>query len=175
MVVDAPRHLETILAAVAGAGARVRHVFDTHLRADHISGRPALAARTGASYHVHPADFAEAGLPFRPLADAEQFRVGDCRLRVLHAPGHTPGSCAPLLNDGLLLSGDTLMKSVRGRPDLGGMVDAWAPRLHETLSRRFGVLPAHAAGIGEQDAAGVVSVELGEALAAKAEPLTFIP
>ena len=172
VVVDAPRHLETMLAAVTGAGARVRHVLDTHLQADHISGGPALAAQTGASYHVHPADFAGAGFPFRPLADAQEFRVGDCRLRVLHAPGHTPGSCALLLNDSLLLSGDTLMKSGPGRPDLGGMVDAWTPQLHETLSRRFGVLPAatrvlpaHAAGIGEQDAAGVVSVELGEARA----------
>ena len=171
-VVDAPRHLESILDAVAGAGARIRHVFDTHLQADHISGGPELAARTVASYHLHPEDFAGAGFPFQPLGDGQEFSVGDCRLRVIHAPGHTPGSCSLLLNGELLLTGDTVMKSGPGRPDLGGMVDAWTPVLYETLTRRLGalpaatlLLPAHAAGIGEQDGAGVVSVTLGEARA----------
>lgn len=171
-VVDAPRHLQAVFDAVAAAGARITHVLDTHLQADHISGGPALAAQTGAAYHLHPDDFSEARFAFRPLADGEVIAVGDRRIRVLHAPGHTPGSCALLLDESTLLTGDTLMKSGPGRPDLGGMVDVWTPLLHETLTRRLGalpaatvVLPAHSATIAEQDAAGVVSVTLGEARA----------
>jgi glyoxylase-like metal-dependent hydrolase (beta-lactamase superfamily II) len=170
--VDAPRHLEPILAAASAAGARITHVFDTHLQADHISGGPALAAQTGAVYHLHPEDFSGARFPFRPLADAEEIAVGDRRIRVMHAPGHTPGSCALLLDGRAVLTGDTLMKGGPGRPDLGGMVDAWTPRLHETLTRRLGalppqtlVLPAHSAALAEQDAAGVVCLSLEEARA----------
>lgn len=176
-VVDPPRHLTGIIDAVAASGARITHVFDTHLQADHISGGPALAGQAGAAYHLHPDDFSGARFGFRPLADGDEIVVGDCRIRVLHAPGHTPGSCALLVDDRALLTGDTLMKSGPGRPDLGGMVDAWAPQLHETLTRRLGalpaatlVLPAHSAAIAEQDAAGVVSLALGEARAGASFP-----
>lgn len=169
-VVDAPRHLQTILDAAAAAGARITHIFDTHLQADHISGGPALAARTGATYHLHPEDFSGASFGFRPLADGESVAVGACRIRVLHAPGHTPGSCALLVDDRTLLTGDTLMKSGPGRPDLGGMVEAWTPTLYETLVTRLGALPpatvflpAHSATIAEQDANGIVSATLAEA------------
>lgn len=169
-VIDAPRHLQTILDAAAAAGARIAHVFDTHLQADHISGGPALAAQTGATYHLHPEDFSSASFGFRPLADGEVIAVGSSRIRVLHAPGHTPGSCALFIDERAVLTGDTLMKSGPGRPDLGGMAEAWTPLLHETLTRRLGALPpetvflpAHSAAIAEQDAAGVVSATLGQA------------
>ncbi len=171
-VVDPPRHLQAVLDAVAAAGARITRVFDTHLQADHISGGPALAAQVGAVYHLHAADFSGARFAFQPLADGEEIAVGETRIRVLHAPGHTPGSCALLIDGGALLTGDTLMKSGPGRPDLGGMVEAWTPLLHDTLTRRLGglpattvVLPAHSAAIAEQDAAGVVRLTLGEARA----------
>ena len=35
---------------------RIAHVFETHLHNDYITGGYALAAATGAAYHVHAED-----------------------------------------------------------------------------------------------------------------------
>jgi hypothetical protein len=55
-------------------------------------------------------------------------------------------------------------------PDLGGMSEEWAGDLYETLFTRFArfrddvvVLPAHATGIREQDAGGIVRLTMSQA------------
>ncbi len=49
------------------------------------------------------------------VEDGEEFFVGKVLLRVLHTPGHTPGSvCYYLPKEGVLLSGDTLFKGCIG-------------------------------------------------------------
>lgn len=170
VVIDAVRHLDQIREVLERHGARVRHVFDTHLQADHISGGRELAAATGASYHLNQADAAGATFTFAPLVDGETFAFGHSRLRVLHTPGHTPGSTSFLLDDRFLFSGDTVMATSAGRPDLGGRVEEWANLLYDTIHGRLQVLgdevvvlPSHAASVREMDEAGVVRLTLGAA------------
>src|SRR4029077_83150 len=71
---------------------------------------------------------AEAPRPIdRPLSDADVIRFGNSSVRVVHTPGHTPGStCFVLEGDKpLLFSGDTLFRRSIGRTDLwGGDTDA---------------------------------------------------
>src|SRR6185436_18372220 len=65
-VVDA--HEEDIDAYIQFANEknmRVTHVIDTHVHADHRSGGPALAAKTGAKYCQH--ENAEVRIAFEPL------------------------------------------------------------------------------------------------------------
>jgi glyoxylase-like metal-dependent hydrolase (beta-lactamase superfamily II) len=170
VVIDAVRHVEHIRAILERHGARLKYVFDTHLQADHVSGGRGLATDAGCPYLVCPADLAGVAYPYQPLNDGEEFIFGGSRLLVLHSPGHTPGSTSLLLDDKLLFSGDTVMKTTVGRPDLGGKVVEWAELLYDTIHVRLKglgdevlVLPTHAASVLERDEQGVVKLTLGEA------------
>ena len=170
VVIDAGRHSEVITGLAQKIGVAIRHVFDTHLQADHISGGRQIASTTGAPYHIHSLDAEGASYDFLALRDGESIRFGRCTLQVVHTPGHTPGSTSFLLNGQFLFTGDTIMKTAIGRPDLGNRAREWSGLLHDTLSRRLApfpgeviVLPTHAASIREQDAKGIVLSTLGEA------------
>jgi glyoxylase-like metal-dependent hydrolase (beta-lactamase superfamily II) len=170
VVIDAVRHVENILGLAESLDAKITHVLDTHLQADHISGGREIAGRTGASYRLHPADAQGASYDSVPLADGEVISFGKSSLSVLHSPGHTPGSTSLLLDGRFLFTGDTIMKTSIGRPDLGGRAEEWAVLLFDTLFERYArlgdetvILPTHAAGIREQDAEGVIRSTLGAA------------
>jgi glyoxylase-like metal-dependent hydrolase (beta-lactamase superfamily II) len=88
--------------------AHVRSVLMTHGHEDHWSAlgklRDALGAAVG--IHLDDADM----LPLTPnfaLTQGQRIAFGAAELRVLHTPGHTPGSVC-FLGDGILFSGDTL-------------------------------------------------------------------
>ena len=122
-VVDPRRDIEVYLEAAAAEGLEIRHVIETHLHADFVSGHRELAAATGATIHVSRA--ANATYPHDPVGEGSEIRVGDARLRVLETPGHTRDSICLLLFDApdasepsAVLTGDTLFIGDVGRPDL---------------------------------------------------------
>jgi glyoxylase-like metal-dependent hydrolase (beta-lactamase superfamily II)/rhodanese-related sulfurtransferase len=169
MVVDASRDLERYESLVAGLGARIVRVLDTHVHADHLSGGPELARRSGSPYSVS----AGAGFDLRhatePLGDGQVLGLGGASIEVLATPGHTPGSTSFLVGRRQLLSGDTLFVRSVGRPDLGGHVVEWGRALFRTLRDRLAaladdvvVLPAHYAGPDEIGRDGIVSARLGD-------------
>ncbi len=169
-VIDAPRHTGAVLDVARRLKVKIVHVLDTHLHADHISGGREVARVMGAAYHINAADVQGAGYSYTPLRDGGRIPLGASTIEVVHSPGHTPGSTSFLLDGGLLFTGDIIMKENIGRPDLGGMSEEWAGDLYETLFTRFArfsddvvVLPAHATGIREQDADGVVRLTMGQA------------
>lgn len=170
VVIDAVRHLEQLRAILERHGARLKYVFDTHLQADHVSGGRILAQEAGCPYLICSADLAGVAYPYQPLADGAEFTFGTSRLRVLHSPGHTPGSTSLVLDDKILFSGDTVMETTVGRPDLGGKVEEWAELLYDTIHGRLKplgdevlVLPTHAASVMERDQQGLVKLTMGEA------------
>ena len=167
-VLDAPRHIENVTRIIDESGAKVVAVLDTHLHADHISGGPALAKKYNAPYYIHQADTKGATYEHRVMHNHDRIKVGGSVIEVLHSPGHTPGSTSFLLDGKILFTGDTVMETSIGRPDLGGMVGSWAGFLYYTLFKRYKglpddilVLPAHAASIREQDEQGIVRFTLG--------------
>ncbi|MDT8437063.1 MAG: MBL fold metallo-hydrolase, partial [Gemmatimonadota bacterium] len=161
--VDVPRDPEPWLAAAAEAGARITAVIDTHVHADYVSGGPALAARLGVPWHLHPADMVypydgtPGRLPFAALAEGMELRVGSGRLGVLHTPGHTEGSVCLVAGDGAVLTGDFLFIASLGRPDLAGRAAEWGEHLWRSAARArtewdpaWAVLPAHYASEAER-------------------------
>ncbi len=170
VVIDAVRHLEPIRALLKQHGARLKYVFDTHLQADHISGGRLLAQEAGCPYLICAADVSGVAYPYQPLSDGAEFSFGGSCLRVLASPGHTPGSTSLLLDGKTFFSGDTVMETTVGRPDLGGKVDEWAELLYDTIHGRLKVLgdevlvlPTHAASVRERDEQGLVKLTRGVA------------
>jgi glyoxylase-like metal-dependent hydrolase (beta-lactamase superfamily II) len=174
VVVDPARHVGWYESFVSKLGARIARVLDTHVHADHVSGAPALRRRLGVPYFVAAGEEFELKQDVTPLADGAEIRVGggqgvSIEVRILHTPGHTPGSTCYLVGGRYLLSGDTLFVASVGRPDLGGHAVEWGHALFETLKERIAalpddvtVLPAHYASLEEMRSDGVVAGRLGD-------------
>lgn len=153
--------LAWIADSVVERGWTLKLIVSTHGHWDHIGDNAAVAEHTGAAIAVHPADGdmlrnprplwapfeIVPSVPAVELAEGGEIRFGEIRLRVLHTPGHTPGSVCLLSDeDGALWSGDTLFAGGWGRVDLPGgspeeMVASLA-RLTE-LEDRLRVFPGH--------------------------------
>jgi hydroxyacylglutathione hydrolase len=56
VVVDPQRDTDRMLAAAAEREVRITHIFEAHIHNDYVTGGLALAAETGATYHVNAAD-----------------------------------------------------------------------------------------------------------------------
>jgi len=174
IVIDPLRHLHPYLDLARGRGLTIEAVMDTHGHADHISGGPALAAKTGASYYlhpydaIHPMDVLPATIPYECIRDGQMFPVGRHALTALHIPGHTLGLVAFRLDDRYLFTGDSIFVRSIARPDLGGKADAWAP-LHGRSLRRLlllpggiTVLPGHFSSLAEADGTGCFAASLDD-------------
>ena len=87
VVVDPQRDVDLYLKAAEENGLIIRHIFETHLHADFVSGHKELAARTGANIYFG----AQAGVTFPhvDVQDGFELRFGKARIKVLETPGHT--------------------------------------------------------------------------------------
>src|ERR1017187_74236 len=97
IVVDPQRDVEIYLKAAEANQASIRHIFETHLHADFVSGHRELAARTGARIYIG----AQAGATFPHVAVQEGFRlqVGRILVTAYETPGHTPESICLVIAD----------------------------------------------------------------------------
>lgn len=109
-IVDPGEDADRILAA---AGPQVCCIVLTHGHPDHVGALQAVRRATQAPLGIHPADAEAAGLHLPeleadfPLLDGMEIEVGRDRVRVVHVPGHTPGSVCLRL-DGQALVGDAV-------------------------------------------------------------------
>lgn len=134
LVVDPAAEAARILEAL---GSRlVAAVALTHGHFDHLGAVREVIDSTGAPLVVHADDAASIttstgnggalfGFPEtapgadRTVRDGDVITVGDLGFKVIHTPGHTPGSMC-LFGGGTLLSGDTLFAGSVGRTDFPG-------------------------------------------------------
>jgi hydroxyacylglutathione hydrolase len=150
VVVDPAFAIEQYLEAAAQAGVRITRVLETHTHADHLSGHGRFALEHGLPVSIHPLGRPE--YPFDPLEDGEVLRVGAVEIRVVHTPGHRPEHCAFVVDDALVLTGDSLFVGDAARPDLAIEAREGAADLHRSLGRlaelpeAVAVYPGHVAG-----------------------------
>ncbi len=81
------------------------------------------------------------------LEEGNTITLDDISIKILHTPGHTPGSISLLLENSILFSGDTLFKDSIGRTDLpGGNYSQIINSIKEKilkLSDKIKVFPGH--------------------------------
>ena len=151
VVVDPAWNVAAALDAAAADGMKVVGALATHWHPDHvggdlfghtIEGLAELLAKVDVPIHVQRAEAAgiaeTTGLPVKQLVahdGGDEIAVGDVRIKLLHTPGHTPGSQCFLCH-GHLISGDTLFIRGCGRTDLpGGDPEQMWKTLHGVLRK----------------------------------------
>jgi hydroxyacylglutathione hydrolase len=160
-VVDPRRDVDEYIDEARAQGLEIKHIIETHLHADFVSGHHELARRTGAKIYFGAK--ANAQFDHVPVEEGDEVAIGDVTLRFLETPGHTPESLSVLVIDRAVsetpkavLTGDTLFIGDVGRPDLLGSrmsASELAGMLYDSLHEKLlalpdavEVYPAHGAG-----------------------------
>jgi hydroxyacylglutathione hydrolase len=149
-VVDPAYAIEQYLEAAEDDGVRIVRVLETHTHADHVSGHGRFALEHDVPVAIHPA--AEPEYSSQPLEDGQVLHAGSVPIRVIHTPGHRPEHCAFVVEERLVLTGDSLFVGDAARPDLAIDARDGAEGLFESLRRltelpdTYEVYPGHVAG-----------------------------
>ena len=165
-LVDPSANASTLMDAIAQKGAVLDFILLTHGHFDHIVSMDQLRQYADAPAMIHENDAEMLGdakknafytffrqersyrAADRELSDGEVLMLGNEPIRVIHTPGHSPGSVCYLCNDQFLLTGDTLFDEGVGRCDL------WkgnADRLRDSLAllrtypQNLPIYPGHGA------------------------------
>lgn len=132
------------------------YIVNTHCHFDHLMGLGFVRKTFNIPFRMHPleienlkraANYAQLfgfymiqpGSDYTALSDGEVLTFGNSELKVIHTPGHSPGSvCLYDTKGDVLFTGDLLFAGSVGRTDLpGGDYD----QLMDSLSKKIGVLP----------------------------------
>lgn len=164
LVVDPGDEPERILRFITDLKAAPTNIVATHTHFDHVLGVDGVRKVTMTEFLIHPDDLPMLqsmqsrvrqlmGFEVPPppkvdgyVKDGDSLKVGDETIRVLHTPGHSPGSIS-LAGNGYVLTGDALFNQSIGRTDLPGgdlntLVHSIAEKLFK-LDDETTVYPGH--------------------------------
>ena len=150
IAVDASLPIEVYQDFLIKENLKLKHVIETHIHADHLSRSKQLAEKTSASLHLPVPN--KVNFDFSPVDDTTIFQIGSISIKAIPTPGHTIESTSYLIDDKLLLTGDTLFINGVGRPDLKANNDEAIQKskmLYHSLQKLLAmdesiiVLPAH--------------------------------
>jgi glyoxylase-like metal-dependent hydrolase (beta-lactamase superfamily II) len=153
-IIDPGAEPGKIFAAIADLQLKPALILNTHGHIDHIGANRDMKEKYAVPLYLHSSDVPmlkvtehvefslllgarDSPSPDRLLVDGDEIAVGRESLRVIHTPGHTPGSVG-FLGDGALFSGDTLFCGGVGRTDLEG--GSWKD-LEKSIREKILVLP----------------------------------
>jgi len=119
-IVDPGWEVNKILDIAKKHDVNIKYVLLTHTDYDHINGVKDIVNATDAIVYVHKEEANEIkklGInKIKIINDNDEFNIGKIKVKVLHTPGHTPGSVCFLIKN-KLISGDTLFVENVGRTD----------------------------------------------------------
>jgi glyoxylase-like metal-dependent hydrolase (beta-lactamase superfamily II) len=139
-IVDPGAEPERVVREATRDGRRPVAILITHSHNDHTGAVVPVQQGTGAPVYVEARDVeGVAGVPreaVRPLTGDSEVEAGLFRVRVLHTPGHTPGSATYVLrSDGATAAfcGDTMFAGSAGNARAG--YDLILSSLRDKLAR----------------------------------------
>jgi glyoxylase-like metal-dependent hydrolase (beta-lactamase superfamily II) len=116
IVVDASLPVETYQDLLQKEKLKLKQVIETHIHADHLSRSKQLAEINNVTLHLPVPN--NVAFDFIPVDETTVFEIGNNKMKVIQTPGHTLESICYLIEDKVLLTGDTLFINGVGRPDL---------------------------------------------------------
>ncbi len=139
VIIDAGEFFDEIREHIDMIGREnITAILLTHCHFDHTMGAAELRDYTGAPLMIHYQekdwvdDPAKNGVRYFMMAkscrfpapdgvfhDGDIIEAGDLAVKVMHTPGHSPGSCC-FAAENVIFSGDTLFNNGAGRTDLPG-------------------------------------------------------
>lgn len=152
-----PREEQAFAKVIQDNHLKPEHLINTHMHIDHVMGNAFASHAYNLRLSAHKDDEtlgsrvkAQAqmfGLPISPeelpvttfLEAGDMIKIGEGELKVLHVPGHSPGSIA--LYDavgGFVITGDALFSGSVGRTDLPG---GSGPQLIKSIRTNLLTLP----------------------------------
>ena len=140
-IVDPAWEIDEVLDFADSKDIKITDILLTHSHHDHINGLQQTLEHSDAKIHLLKPEAAFWGANLnKPVLHhgADQIQIGDSTIKMLHTPGHTPGSaCYQVGND--LIAGDTLFVFGCGRCDLAG---GDPEEMFQTLKKMKAELPA---------------------------------
>jgi hydroxyacylglutathione hydrolase len=136
-VIDPGDEPERILRFIKDIAVKPSQIIATHTHFDHVLGVEAIRTALKIPFLIHRDDVPMLesmqslvrdfmGFSVSPppkvdqfLKDGESITVGQDKVKVIHTPGHSPGSIS-LVGQGFVLTGDALFNQSIGRTDLPG-------------------------------------------------------
>lgn len=153
VLVDPGDESERILRFMKDIGASPKLMVATHTHFDHVLGVEGIRKVAHMPFAIHKQDlpilnsmqervrqFMGLTVPPPPkvdrfLEEGDTISLGQETVRVLHTPGHSPGSIS-LAGNGYVLTGDALFNQSIGRTDLpGGDFDTLSNSIRQKLFR----------------------------------------
>jgi glyoxylase-like metal-dependent hydrolase (beta-lactamase superfamily II) len=171
IIADPGASAAALLKEIKQRDLQIRYILNTHGHFDHIIGNAQLVAELNVPLGIHPDDqsllsngggaayFGMGSVSSPPatlaLTDGFTLQIGKLNLRVIHTPGHTPGSVCFFVSEDTdivrpssgpkgtlsphgLITGDTLFAGSVGRTDLPG---GNAQTLTKSLNRLLALPP----------------------------------
>ena len=137
---------------IKGADLKVKLIVNTHGHSDHVCGDAIFQEKYNVAICIHRLDAGSVAVlenvNFPPTLQVDEgglISFGNESLKVLHTPGHTPGSIC-LLGERLVFTGDTLFAGGIGRTDFPGGSDSnmqQSLRKLQLLPDYFVIYPGH--------------------------------
>jgi len=134
IIIDASLPSEIYIRILKQNNWQTKAVMETHIHADHLSRSKQLAEELAVDLMLPTPN--KVSFTYKPVENNQEIKLGRISVKVISTPGHTNESSCFLINNEVLLSGDTIFTNAVGRPDLKANNEEAAKRaelLYESL------------------------------------------